>query len=46
MSDKRRITILGGGVGAMTTAFELTNWSGWQDAYDIDIYQMGWRLGG
>ena len=46
MQTKRRIVILGGGVGAMTTAFELTNWDGWQDAYDIDVYQMGWRLGG
>jgi len=43
---KRKIAILGGGVGAITTAFELTNWAGWQDAYDVDVYQMGWRLGG
>jgi uncharacterized protein with NAD-binding domain and iron-sulfur cluster len=46
MSGKQRIVILGGGVGAMTTAFELTNWDGWQDALEIDVYQMGWRLGG
>ena len=46
MSDKRRIVILGGGVGAMTAAFELTNWDGWQDGLEIDVYQMGWRLGG
>lgn len=41
-----KIAILGGGVGAMTTAFYLTNQSGWQDNYDITVYQMGWRLGG
>lgn len=42
----RRIAILGGGVGAMTAAFWLTNREGWQDDYQIDVYQMGWRLGG
>jgi len=45
-SSKRRIAILGGGVGAMTAAFELTNSPGWQDRYEITVYQMGWRLGG
>jgi uncharacterized protein with NAD-binding domain and iron-sulfur cluster len=46
MGAKRRIAILGGGVGALTTAFELTNSDGWQDQYDITVYQLGWRLGG
>ena len=41
-----KIAILGGGVGAMTSAFNLTNQAGWQNRYDITIYQMGWRLGG
>lgn len=45
-TQPRRIAILGGGVGAMTAAFWLTNRDGWQDDYQIDIYQMGWRLGG
>ncbi len=43
---KRRIAILGGGVGSLTAAFELTNVEGWQDRYEITVYQMGWRLGG
>lgn len=43
---KQKIAVLGGGVGAMTTVFHLTNEPGWQDRYDITIYQMGWRLGG
>ncbi len=43
---KEKIAILGGGVGAMATAFELTQSPGWQDKYDITVYQMGWRLGG
>lgn len=41
-----KIAILGGGVGAMSSAFHLTNQAGWQNKYDITIYQMGWRLGG
>ncbi|HTX39848.1 MAG TPA: DUF2071 domain-containing protein [Bryobacteraceae bacterium] len=46
MSGKKRIAILGGGVGAITTAFALTDDPGWQDRFEIDVYQMGWRLGG
>jgi uncharacterized protein with NAD-binding domain and iron-sulfur cluster len=45
-SQKRRIAILGGGVGSLTTAYLLTNESGWQERYEITVYQMGWRLGG
>ena len=43
---KERIAILGGGAAALTTAFELTRASNWQDRYEITVYQMGWRLGG
>ncbi len=43
---KRRIVILGGGVGAMTAAYGLTNYPGWQDQYEVALYSMGWRLGG
>ena len=48
MTAKRpeKIAILGGGVAAMATAFELTNVPGWQQRRKITIYQMGWRLGG
>lgn len=42
----RKIAVLGGGVGAMTAAFYLTDQPGWQERYDITVYQMGWRLGG
>lgn len=45
-NKKEKIVILGGGVASMTTAFELTNQPGWQDQYEITLYQMGWRLGG
>ena len=30
----------------MTSAFWLTNQPGWQDHYEVTVYQMGWRLGG
>jgi uncharacterized protein with NAD-binding domain and iron-sulfur cluster len=44
---KQRIAILGGGVGALTAAFELTRDSEWKEKYEsITVYQMGWRLGG
>ena len=43
---QRKVAILGGGVGAMTAAWSLTNYDGWQADWDITVYQMGWRLGG
>ncbi|MET0335789.1 MAG: NAD(P)-binding protein, partial [Rhizobacter sp.] len=42
----KKIAILGGGVSAMTSAFWLTDQPGWENQYDITVYQMGWRLGG
>ncbi|GFZ93396.1 NAD(P)-binding protein [Dyella caseinilytica] len=45
-TQPQRIAILGGGVGAMTAAFWLTSTENWQQHYQIDVYQMGWRLGG
>jgi uncharacterized protein with NAD-binding domain and iron-sulfur cluster len=43
---RKRVAVLGGGVGAVVAAFELTQEPGWQDKYEITIYQLGWRLGG
>jgi uncharacterized protein with NAD-binding domain and iron-sulfur cluster len=43
---KQKIAILGGGVGSLSTAYELTSRPGWEDRYEITVYQMGWRLGG
>jgi uncharacterized protein with NAD-binding domain and iron-sulfur cluster len=37
------VAVLGGGLSSLATAFELTSQS---NAYDITVYQMGWRLGG
>ena len=41
----QKIAILGGGPGALSAAWELTELDK-SGAYDITIYQMGWRLGG
>jgi uncharacterized protein with NAD-binding domain and iron-sulfur cluster len=44
---KRKVAILGGGVGAMTTAFALTDPNNPNHKnYDITVYQIGWRIGG
>ena len=42
---REKVVILGGGVGAMTAAFELTSGEN-AGRYDVTVYQMGWRLGG
>ncbi len=43
---RQKIAILGGGMASLAAAFELTDQPGWQDRYEIILYQMGWRLGG
>ena len=46
MSAKKKIAIIGGGVGAITSAYAITQQPNWQDEYEITLYQLGWRLGG
>lgn len=43
---RRKIAILGGGVAALATAFELTRTPDLAARHDVTVYQMGWRLGG
>jgi len=43
---KEKIAVLGGGVSSCVSAFALTSQPGWQDRYDITVYQQGWRIGG
>lgn len=45
-SVKKKIAILGGGIGGLAAAFGLTEFPDWQNQYEITIYQLGWRLGG
>ena len=42
---RTKVAILGGGLSGLVTAFNLSA-PEQQDAYDITIYQLGWRLGG
>ena len=43
---REKIAVLGGGVGALSAAFYITEQPGWADKYEITVYQHGWRLGG
>ena len=43
---KTRVAILGGGIAALTTAFELTEQDPDKSSYEITVYTLGWRLGG
>jgi uncharacterized protein with NAD-binding domain and iron-sulfur cluster len=43
---REKIAILGGGMAGLATAFALTSEKGWDERFEITIYQMGWRLGG
>jgi uncharacterized protein with NAD-binding domain and iron-sulfur cluster len=42
----QKIAVLGGGMGSLTTVFQLTSDPDWKTKYDITVYQIGWRLGG
>ena len=43
---RKKIAILGGGLGALSAAYELTSQPRWYERYEITVYQKGWRLGG
>lgn len=43
---RSKIAILGGGIGSLAAAFDLTEVDPHGNLYDITIYQVGWRLGG
>src|SRR5277367_1813043 len=44
--NRQRIAVLGGGISALTTVYDLTSDPDWQNKYDITVYQLGWRIGG
>ena len=47
--SKAKIAIVGAGPAGLSTAFFLTDPAtnpGWADRYEVDIYQLGWRVGG
>lgn len=42
----KKIAVIGGGVGAVTAVYAITQLPDWQKHYEITLYQLGWRLGG
>ena len=42
----QKIAVLGGGMGSLTSVYQLTSEPDWKSKYDITVYQIGWRLGG
>lgn len=46
MQKRRKIAVIGSGVGAMTATYAITMIPDWDKHYDITVYQMGWRCGG
>jgi len=44
--ERKKIAILGGGIAALSAAFELTELDPDHQLFDITIYTIGWRLGG
>ncbi|MEL7183689.1 MAG: NAD(P)-binding protein [Pseudomonadota bacterium] len=43
---RKKIAIIGGGVGATTAAYAITQQPDWDTQYEITLYQLGWRMGG
>jgi uncharacterized protein with NAD-binding domain and iron-sulfur cluster len=43
---RKQIAILGGGIAALSAAFELTELDPNNEMFDITVYTIGWRLGG
>ena len=41
-----KVAVLGGGIGAISSAFELTQTAEDRARFEVTVYQMGWRLGG
>jgi uncharacterized protein with NAD-binding domain and iron-sulfur cluster len=46
MSEKKKIAVLGGGLGSMSALAWITSAPDAAERFDITVYQMGWRLGG
>jgi uncharacterized protein with NAD-binding domain and iron-sulfur cluster len=45
-SQRQKIAVIGGGVGAITATYAITSIPDWDKSYDITLYQLGWRCGG
>lgn len=45
-SEKKKIVVIGGGLGAMTAIYNIMKQPNAKDKYEITLYQDGWRVGG
>lgn len=43
---KKKLAVLGGGMGSLSAVYALTNEPGWEANLEITVHQLGWRLGG
>jgi uncharacterized protein with NAD-binding domain and iron-sulfur cluster len=43
---RKKVAILGGGIAALSAAFDLTEMDPDNELFDITVYTIGWRLGG
>lgn len=43
---KTKVAVLGGGLGSMAAAYELTCTEELRERFEVTVYQQGWRLGG
>jgi uncharacterized protein with NAD-binding domain and iron-sulfur cluster len=43
---KKKLAVIGGGLSAMTALYTLSQQPGFENDYDVTVYQLGWRLGG
>lgn len=43
---RQRVVILGGGIASLTAAWYLSNTQDLRDRYQVEVIQLGWRLGG
>ncbi|MFL5885301.1 MAG: NAD(P)-binding protein, partial [Thermoleophilaceae bacterium] len=46
MPRKQKVAVLGGGVGGIVAAYELSSTPELREQYEVTVYQFGWRLGG
>jgi uncharacterized protein with NAD-binding domain and iron-sulfur cluster len=46
VAARKKVAVLGGGIGAISTAFELTATEQLRERFEVTVYQPGWRLGG
>jgi uncharacterized protein with NAD-binding domain and iron-sulfur cluster len=46
MAERKKILVLGGGLGGMSAAFWLTSTPALREQHEVTVLQQGWRLGG